>query len=139
MQLTKNDYKLLTYIILLLFLCWGVRFSLLIHPEAPFPLNLRWQNDLGYSTYERPAYQAGQVLFPANGLITSRWHGIEAETGEVVWSQPIKRNSFRRCLTAEYLVISGSGSFATLHPGTGEIIWVKESAQLATCSENKRT
>lgn len=138
MRLTKNDYKLLIYLILLLFLCWGTRFILLIRPETSFPLTPKWQIDLGNSTYERPAYQDGLVLFPASFFLSSHWYGIEAVTGREVWSQRDGwwYKSFRHCLTSEYLVISGLSSFITLETRTGNIIWTEEKANTATCSES---
>jgi hypothetical protein len=89
MRLSKNDYKLLGYFIIILLLCWGGRFLLFLRPTAPFPLSQKWRADLGHSTYERPAYHNGLVLFPANVFLSSRWYGIEAGSGEIVWSQPL--------------------------------------------------
>jgi len=136
MRLSKNDYKLLGYFILILFLCWTGRFLLFIRPIVSFPLNQRWQTDLGRSTYERPAYQNGLILFPANTILSSRWYGLEANSGQIVWSQRITRNSFRRCLTDEYLVISGTSSLVTLESKTGKFIWVGERAHTATCNKD---
>lgn len=136
MRLTKKDYKLVAYLLLLLSLCWSGRFLMFMRPTAPFPLNLKWQTDLGRSTYERPAYQNGLVLFPVNDLITSHWYGIEATSGKVVWSQSVKRNSFRRCLTDDYLVASGTSSFVIFETTMGKIIWSGERAHTATCSED---
>lgn len=135
MRLTKKDYKLLAYLLLLLFLCWSGRFLLFMRPTAPFPLSLKWQIDLGRSTYERPAYHNGLMLFPANTILSSHWYGLEATSGQIVWSQRVRRNSFRRCLTDDYLVVSGASSLVTLEPKKGEIIWSGERAHTATCSK----
>jgi outer membrane protein assembly factor BamB len=43
--------------------------------------------------------------------------------------------SFRRCLTDDYLVVSGSSSFIVLQPTTGRFIWSLERANTAACSE----
>ena len=74
-------------------------------------------------------------MFPSNGWITSHWYGIEANTNEVVWAQSVKRNSFRRCLNNDYLVVSGSRAFLALNPKTGKIIWGGEEAGPADCSD----
>jgi len=118
------------------FACSGLRFILLTHPVAAFPLKLKWQTDLGSSTYERPAYQDDLVLFPANTLVGSYWYGIEASTGQETWSQRVRRNSFLRCLTAKYLVVSGSETLITIDINDGKVVWEKERAYTATCSED---
>jgi outer membrane protein assembly factor BamB len=135
MRLSKNDYKLLGYFIIILLLCWGGRFLLFLRPTTSFSLSQKWRVDLGHSTYERPAYHNGLVLFPANVFLSSRWYGVEADSGQVFWSQPVTQNSFRRCLTDDYLVVSGSSSFLALRPKTGKIIWSLERAGPADCSD----
>ena len=113
--LKSANYKLIIGIILIVGLCFVGRFVLLIRPSSEtFPLKPKWQTDLGFSTYERPIYQDGMVLFPTNGLLSSRWYGVKSTTGQTIWSQRIKRNTFLRCLTNKYLVISGTKSFAAL-------------------------
>lgn len=131
-----KKYRFWAWLILVLFLCWSGRFLLFIRPTASVPLNLKWQIDLGRSTYERPVYQNGLVLFPANTILSSHWYGIEATSGQIVWSQRVRRNSFRRCLTDEYLIVSGSSSFIVLQPLTGRFIWSLERANTADCSES---
>jgi len=118
------------------FACSGLRFILLTHPAASFPLKLKWQTDLGSSTYERPAYQNGLVLFPANTFIGSHWYGIDASTGQEIWSQRVRRNSFLRCVTTKYLVVSGSEALLTLDINDGKVVWERERAYTATCSED---
>lgn len=130
-----KKYKWLVYLLLVLLLCWGGRFLWLIHPEASFPLNLNWQVNLGNSTYERPAYQDGLVLLPADSPIFSYWYGVEATTGKVIWSKKVKSDSYLRCLTPDYLVLSGPQSLLTLETGSGEIVWQRERAEAATCSK----
>jgi len=44
--------------------------------------------------------------------------------------------SFRRCLTDDYLVVSGTSSLVTLEPKTGRIIWSWERAHTATCNKD---
>lgn len=107
----------------------------LMQPDASFPLGLKWQVDLGRSTYERPIFQGGLVLMPADGVIGSRWYGIDAHTGQVSWRRQIDKYSFLRCLTAETLVLSGHWSFIALKAHNGAVIWEKERAQTASCSE----
>ncbi|MCP5016141.1 MAG: PQQ-binding-like beta-propeller repeat protein, partial [Ketobacter sp.] len=96
---------------------------------------LKWQKDLGRSTYDRPVYQDGLVFFPANSIFSSAWYSLEAASGRTLWSQPIKRGSYYRCLTSGYLVVSGPRSLITLKANTGEIIWEGHRAQTASCSE----
>ena len=134
MRLSKKYYKLLAYLLLLLSLCWTSRFLLFVRPTASFPLDLKWQVDLGNSTYERPTFQNGLVLFPANKSFSSTWYGLEATTGQVIWSQAIFRNSYRRCLTSEHLVISGPRFLGVLNPQNGNIIWAEGIGNAATCS-----
>ena len=132
-----KKFKFLMWPILLLGLCCGGRFGLLFEPPtASFPLSPKWRVDLGSSTYDRPAYQDGLVLFPADTVFSSYWYGLNAATGQVAWSQRVNRNSFLRCLTREYLVVSGPYSISTLKPDTGEVIWDEEQSGLGgTCSE----
>jgi len=113
-----------------------IRLYLTNPPPAVFPLELKWQTELGSSTYDRPVYQDGLVLFPANGFLSSRWYGLEAATGEVVWSQRVRRNSYLRCLTKKYLVVSGNQSLVALNASNGKIVWAGERAYTATCSED---
>jgi outer membrane protein assembly factor BamB len=135
--------KLFAGLILLLGLCWGIMYLYRVYkvlyvisrPSTVFPLKLKWQIELGSSTYERPAYQDGLVLFPANGSVSSHWYGLEATTGQVIWSQRVRRNSFLRCLTSEYLVVSGQASLVILKTRSGKIVWTGERAHTATCSE----
>lgn len=121
-------------LVLLLILSRNAYVDALLRPASSFPLRIKWQTDLGYSTYERLVYQAGSVFLPANNRITSYWHGIDATTGQVIWTQKVRGDNFLRCLTAEYLVVSGSWSIVTLKANTGEIIWQGERAQAASCS-----
>ena len=105
----------------------------LIRPKASFPLTLQWQTTLGKSTYERPAYHNGYVLLPAVVNWTStRLFALEAGTGNVAWSQSIKRYSFTQCLINDYLVLSGSGPLAVLRVETGEIVWKKGALTLSS-------
>ena len=135
MRLSKKYYKLLAYLLLLLSLCWTGRFLLFIRPAAPFPLDLKWQVDLGNSTYERPTYQDGLILFPANKSFSSAWYGLDAQTGQTIWSRSIRRTSFLRCLTPEHLIVSGPYSLVALNPPNGQVIWSGEIGNTATCSE----
>lgn len=124
-------------ILLLLSGCYLVlRFYIYIKPPSTsFPLTLKWQVDLGHSTYERPAYQDGLVLFPADNVLSSYWSGLNATAGQLIWSQRVPNDSFLRCLTREYLVVSGPSSLLILKPDTGKIIWEGNRAFTATCSE----
>jgi outer membrane protein assembly factor BamB len=135
-----KKYKWLIVLILLLLPgCYlALRFYIYIKPPSnSFPLTLKWRTDLGRSTYERPASQDGLVLFPADSILSSYWYGLNATTGQLIWSQRVPSDSFLRCLSAEYLVVSGPDSLLALKPGTGEIIWEDEIGQTATCSERK--
>ncbi len=140
-SITMNKFKPVVVIILLILLsltcCSSIRLCFFLRSPGPFPLPIKWQMDLGHSTYERPAYQDGLVLFPANNLFDSHWYGLDAITGEVVWAQSIRRNSFRRCLTSEYLVVAGNTSFVTMKTRTGKNVWALERAATATCSETE--
>jgi outer membrane protein assembly factor BamB len=138
-----KKYRIFVLLFLVLGLCWGLRLYMLIQPEGLFPLKLKWQADLGYSSYERPTYQDGLIFLPASniigsyayGLIGTYWYGIDSTTGRIVWSQQAGLYDFRRCLTKAYLVLSGSYSFKVLRTHTGEIVWQGERAQTASCSE----
>lgn len=140
-----KKYRLLVIFIIVLGMCWGIRLIALIQPTTSFPLSLKWQTDLGYSTYEYPTYQDGVVYMPASsvvssyslGFFNSRWYAIEAVTGRIIWSQSVKQYSFLRCLTPEYLVLSGPWSFRVLEKTTGKIAWDERYsvAYSATCSE----
>ena len=101
-----------------------------------FPLELKWQIELGNFTYERPAYQQGLILLPASSL-TNYWYGIDAKTGQVVWSQEIASYTYLRCLTMKYLVMSGYSTLVTLKIQTGEIVWRGERAGAASCNEEQ--
>lgn len=122
-------------------LCRGLRFYWLKWPPATFPLTLTWEVDLGRSTYERPAHLDGLVFMPADTRFSSQWYGIEAATGQVVWSQDTGKYKFRRCLTSDYLVISGQGGILfVLKPQTGDIMWQGDrrhgtGGTAATCSD----
>ncbi|MCP4367257.1 MAG: PQQ-binding-like beta-propeller repeat protein, partial [Deltaproteobacteria bacterium] len=133
-------YKLLKWLMLLvglpLALCYSLQFYTYIRPPGVFPLDLQWQENLGYSTYERPAYQDGLVLVPANGLFSSSWYGLKADTGKVIWSHRLKRYSFRRCLSSKHLIVSGPQSLAALDPQRGNLLWQGKRAKAATCSKD---
>ena len=142
---TLSAILLLLVPVLLLGACRGIRLYWLKQPPASFPLALSWTVDLGRATYERPAYLEGLVFMPADSWFQSQWYGLEAATGEVVWSRNAGkapgRYNFRRCLTAEYLVISGQLSLYVLEPQTGSLIWGGNSeegghrASTATCTK----
>jgi outer membrane protein assembly factor BamB len=140
-----KKYNLLVLIVLLLGFCWGVRLYVLIQPSGSFPLKLKWYTDLGYSSYERPVYQDRLVFLPASNIIGSYgygltgtyWYGIDSTTGRVVWSQQTGLYDFRRCLTKDYMVLSGPYSLRVLRTHTGEIVWQGERAQTASCSEEE--
>ena len=73
----------------------GLRFYIYLKPSsASFPLGMKWQTGLGRSTYERPIYYNGLILFPADAFFGSYWYGLEASSGQVVWQQRIQRDSF---------------------------------------------
>ncbi len=135
-----RKYKLLKWLLLIiglpLALCYSLQLYAYIRPPGAFLLDLKWQKDLGSSTYERPAYQDGLVLVPANGLLSSAWYGINAATGKVIWSQSLKRYSFRRCLSSNYLIVSGPQSLAALEPQSGKLLWQGKRAKAATCSQD---
>lgn len=129
---------LLIFLTLLGVLCQLARPLWLRQPATSFPLSLKWQADLGYSTYERPILQDGLVLLPADYTIfSSYWYGIEANTGQIAWSQRIGSDNFRRCLTTDYLVVSSPGSLFVLKAQTGEIVWQETEDRYwsANCSE----
>ena len=128
----------LIFLTLLGVLCQIGRSLWLRQPVTSFPLSLKWQVDLGYSAYERPILQDGLVLLPVDDTIfSSYWYGIEANTGQIIWSQRIGLDNFRRCLTTDYLVVSGATSLFVLKAQTGEIVWQQTESQYwaATCSE----
>lgn len=146
----KNRHKLLALIIKFLTLFFLLAVLLLLalvlqrlvyingitRPQVSFPLKLKWQVDLGRFTYERPAYENGLVMLPASNFVSSYWYGIDVATRQIVWSQAVNQYNFRRCLTAEYLVLSGPRSFITLKTHTGEIVWEeKRGARSASCDE----
>ena len=73
---------------------------------------------------------------PAHNIFGSRWYGIEAGTGREIWRQRVERYNFQRCLTTEYLVLSGWADLMVLSTQTGEIIWSTGSvARSATCND----
>jgi outer membrane protein assembly factor BamB len=119
----------------------GIRFFFwLTRPIASFPLVLKWETDLGNSTYDFPAYHDGIVVLPTKTTFSSYWYGVDATTGRVAWSrmawwQRLGFHNYRRCLTDEYLVVSGPWSLLTLKTHTGEVVWKAESADTADCSE----
>jgi outer membrane protein assembly factor BamB len=108
------------------------------NPKSVFPLNTKWVVDLGDSTYERPAYESGLVLFPARSFRNNNWYGIAADSGKAIWSQQVSGVNFNRCLTRKYLVISGVEPLRVINIDTGELIWQGDpfSASMATCNEN---
>lgn len=130
--------KLLSGVIVLLGLCWIGRFGLLFKSPSKlsFPLTLKWQVDLGHSTFERPTYSEGQILFSANRFGGAYWYSLKAKSGEIIWKRNVPSNSFLRCLTSKYLVVSGPNSLLTLKPSTGELIWQSNNkANSASCSK----
>lgn len=129
-------FALSILLVLLVVLYLGARFYIYLKPPSgSFPLKLKWQAALGRSTYERPAYQDGLVLFPADSIFSSYWYGLNATSGQLIWSQKVPSDSFLRCLSAKYLVVSGTDSLLAFKPNVGEIIWEDEIGQTATCSE----
>ena len=121
----------------------GVRYLWLKQPASGFPLKLQWEANLGHTTYERPAYKNGLILIPAESWFNSSWYGLDEMTGQVFWSRNTGkargRYNFRRCLTDDYLVISGHLSLYVLEPQTGNMIWGGERADryyanTATCT-----
>lgn len=126
-------FALSILLVLLVVLYLGARFYIYVKPPSgSFPLKLKWQAALGHSTHERPAYQDGLVLFSLDGILGSYWYGLDATTGRVVWSQRVPSYSFLRCLTPEYLILSGPSSLLALKPHSGEIIWEGELGHTAT-------
>ncbi len=105
-------------------------------PQTAFPLKLKWKMELGNSSYQSPAYQTGLVVIPVDDKSGRYWYGLNASSGEVVWSQSIKKTVFRHCLTPKYLVLASPWSFMTLNTQTGEIIWTAERSYAATCSKD---
>jgi outer membrane protein assembly factor BamB len=106
-------------------------------PQTLFPLEMKWQTDLGQSTYERPIYENGFVLMPASQGSDNHWYGLESNTGKIVWSQQVDLYNFRRCLTSEYLVLSGPRSLLVFYIQNGEVVWQKSEpalADTATCN-----
>jgi len=124
---------LLLLVLLILGVWPGLRLYWLKQPTGSFPLTLEWQTDLGRLTYEGPAYQNGLVVMPAEGVFKSYWYGINAASGRTIWQQPARRFNFRRCLTSEYLVVSGPWSLFVFRTPTGEIVWEGEEGWSATC------
>ncbi len=102
---------------------------------------MKWQIDLGNSTHDYPAYQDGLIILPANTTFSSYWYAIDATTGQIVWSQLNwwQRLGFKnhyRCLTKDYLVVSGLWAMLVLNIQTGDVLWEMNRAhQTATCSE----
>jgi outer membrane protein assembly factor BamB len=119
----------------------GVLSFWLKQPASSFPLALKWQVDLGTSSYDYPAYQDGLIVMPVHTTLTSYWYGIEATSGQVIWKRLFLKQglgfyNYLRCLTPEYLVISGPWSLYTLKARTGQLLWGKERADTATCSDS---
>jgi outer membrane protein assembly factor BamB len=106
--------------------------------SVSFPLQPKWQIDVGRSAYDRPVYQDRLVISTADDLISSKWYAINAETGRSAWVQAVNRGNFRRCLTEKYLVLSGPWSLVVLETYTGEIIWEQSRppAYTATCNDD---
>lgn len=135
-QTAIHKYKLLIEFIFLVGFLYVTRVGLFLHwTGASFPLSLKWEADLGNSTYERPAYQQGVVFFPANSLITSYWYGIDATTGQIIWIRQTPQNSYLRCLNLNYLVVSGDNSLLALKTTDGGVAWKGKRAYTATCSD----
>jgi outer membrane protein assembly factor BamB len=113
--------------------------SLLKQPKSAFPLTLKWTKALDGSGYGSPIYQDGLVFFSTNNLgFTSSWHGLEAITGDLVWSQQVEgRSSSLDCLTSTYLVIHGFEGFLSLNPKSGEIVWRGEDDRWDTTCSNE--
>ncbi len=112
-------------------------------PDTSFPLDLKWQADLGDFSYESPIYQKGLLLFPADVTEsywsgqTHYWYSLDAETGQIIWSQKVNRGyNFLRCLTSDQMIVSGPWSLLALQPQTGEILWQKEKGARVTCSKD---
>lgn len=102
--------------------------------SSDFPLNLKWQVELGSYTYDFPVYQDGLVMVPARVETHSTWYGIEATTGQIVWKSGVGELNYFRCLTDKYLVVSGQHTFVNLEFQTGKVVWRKEKADNASCS-----
>ncbi|MCP4369738.1 MAG: PQQ-binding-like beta-propeller repeat protein [Deltaproteobacteria bacterium] len=106
-------------------------------PETSFPLNLKWQIDLGASSHDVPVYQDKQVFFPARNIFSTYWYSIESGTGQVIWSQRTRRDDLLRCLTSGYLVLSPDTGISVLGKQTGEISWKdNEPSHAETCSDD---
>ena len=136
---------LLLIVLIIPSLCRGIRYVWLKQPPTFFPLTSKWVIDLGRSTYERPAYLNGLILMPADTRFKTAWYGLDTSTGRVVWSRDtgkaLGRYNFRRCLTPDYLVISGQHSLYILNPQTGTLIWGGDReegyyANTATCTDS---
>lgn len=139
-----KKYGLLLIIVLLLSLAvvaslrtrWA---NSLIKPKAPFPLELIWQVDLGYSSHDRSVYQEETIFLPSTGLLMTSWYGIDAVKGEVKWSHlvGIEQSHFVNCLTSDYLVLSGIWLIQVLSTRTGWVVWEgdQHEAGSATCSK----
>lgn len=120
--------------------CRGIRSFWLNQPVSSFPLELKWQVALGNSSYDYPVYRDGLIVMPAHTTLTSYWYGIEATSGQIIWKRLFPKQglgfyNYLRCLTPEYLVISGPWSMYTLKAQTGQLLWGKERAYTATCNE----
>lgn len=149
MRLSKKYYKLLIYVFLILVIFTAFAALIrareryqdrltyieqLVQPTSSFPLHKNWDRKLGQGPQDYPAYQDGLIIMPASNFF-NYWYGLEAKTGEVVWRQQVPEQNFLRCLTPEYLVLSGPKSFLALRRQTGVIIWQRERANTASCSE----
>jgi outer membrane protein assembly factor BamB len=76
------------------------------------------------------------VLVPAEEASTSYWYSVDAGTGQIIWRQKTERYDYLRCLTDRYLVVSGPRSFFNLETHTGKIVWQKDHAGTASCSQD---
>ncbi len=136
LRIIKNYSWLALFVLITLLLLFGVycgiRYLRFIKPATEsFPLTLTWKIDLGISNYDRPYYQNGMVFMPTY----NHWHGVEAENGQITWSQTAFRNSFMRCLTPDYMIISGPSSLLALDPDTGKSVWEGNVGTAASCSD----
>ncbi len=110
-------------------------------PAVSFPLTEKWQVDLGDASHDSPVYQNGLLSYPVDtdsnfGTDQSYWYGLNAVTGQTIWSQQVEPYNFHRCLTSDQMIISGPLSLLALQPQTGEILWQKEKGTQVTCSKD---
>ncbi len=112
-------------------------------PAVSFPLTEKWQVDLGDASHDSPVYQDGLLFYPVDidtsfGTRQSYWYGLDAATGQIIWSQQVgKQYNFHRCLTKDHLIVSGPWSLLALKPQTGEILWqgTERSYWAIACNE----